>query len=384
MGGGIADLGRIVLGKRTAGELRLQGAGPDGTGLDRGIEYESPEDKALRGPYETGCREGHKCVELWLQRHRVDRVVKVFMQDLYVPPVSLRQVVADLNAYYALLTDGTVLPIVGELYDAGQAECSEWAGITQIAAHTRAVFGLKQDGSVTWAGRPLGNANCNWFHGWGPITRIVTRISTQLVIGINGGTPYYETLRNTNCVGYTTTQAALWAPINSLDSVIDADVGGGGVTANACALFLHASGSVSYVGQLPNGAVAQVGGWTDIVQVTTNGNNSFGLRADGTCLATGSNTAQVNTVSAWTGMRQLLAWGDVVYGLKQNGTIVAHGNGQPLMTPFEGGGFVQISNGVGQLIARTSCNVVASCRTTDTQEIKDLTADANSLFDYCL
>jgi alpha-tubulin suppressor-like RCC1 family protein len=72
-----------------------------------------------------------------------------------------------------------------------------------------------------------------------------------------------------------------------------------------------------------------VGGWTDIIQVAAGAYHTVGLKADGTVVAVGRNEYGECNVGGWTGIIQVSAGGGLAgghtVGLKADGTTVAVG-----------------------------------------------------------
>jgi uncharacterized repeat protein (TIGR02543 family) len=96
-------------------------------------------------------------------------------------------------------------------------------------------------------------------------------------------------------------------------------VAGGGHTVG-----LTSDGTVVAVGYNNRGQ-CNVGGWTDITQVTAGWEHTVGLRSDGTAVAVGSNQHGQCNVGGWTDIIQVFAGGGHTVGLKADGTVVAVG-----------------------------------------------------------
>ena len=69
-----------------------------------------------------------------------------------------------------------------------------------------------------------------------------------------------------------------------------------------------------------------VGGWTDIVQVTGDGHHTVGRKSDGTVVAVGDNVVGQCDVGGWTGIVQVAAGYQHTLGRKSDGTVVAAGD----------------------------------------------------------
>jgi hypothetical protein len=88
---------------------------------------------------------------------------------------------------------------------------------------------------------------------------------------------------------------------------------------------LKSDGTVVAVGDNDYGQ-CEVGGWTDIIEVTTGFLYTVGLKADGTVVAAGLNEYGECNVGGWTGITQVAALGQHTVGLKSDGTVVAVGS----------------------------------------------------------
>jgi hypothetical protein len=77
---------------------------------------------------------------------------------------------------------------------------------------------------------------------------------------------------------------------------------------------------VNYYGQ------CDVGGWTDIIQVTAGSYHTVGLTNSGTVVAVGRNAEGQCNVGSWTGITQVAAGRWHTVGLKTDGTVVAVGD----------------------------------------------------------
>jgi len=88
---------------------------------------------------------------------------------------------------------------------------------------------------------------------------------------------------------------------------------------------LKADGTVVAVGENYYGQ-CDVGGWTDIIQVTVGYDRTVGIKSDGTVVAVGNNAFGKCDVGAWTNIIQVATGYDHTVGLKTDGTVVAVGS----------------------------------------------------------
>ncbi|MHB1451376.1 MAG: cell wall-binding repeat-containing protein, partial [Coriobacteriia bacterium] len=87
------------------------------------------------------------------------------------------------------------------------------------------------------------------------------------------------------------------------------------------------------IGRRPDGTCIAVGTvaaavatWTNVIDVAVGEAHAVGLRADGTVVATGSNSSHQCDVSSWTDIVQVAAGYDHTVGLRSDGTVVAVGS----------------------------------------------------------
>ena len=69
-----------------------------------------------------------------------------------------------------------------------------------------------------------------------------------------------------------------------------------------------------------------VGGWTDIIQVSAGSDHTVGLKSDGTVVDLGDHSSGRCNVGGWTDITQVAAGGGHTIGLKSDGTVVAVGD----------------------------------------------------------
>jgi alpha-tubulin suppressor-like RCC1 family protein len=114
------------------------------------------------------------------------------------------------------------------------------------------------------------------------------------------------------------------------DSVMTLDTAAGNVTPMVAAagdntVGLKSDGTVVAVGWDEYGQ-CNVGGWTDIIQVAASDVHTVALKSDGTVVAVGWNSSGRCDVGSWTDIIQVAANRQHTVGLKSDGTVVAVGN----------------------------------------------------------
>jgi hypothetical protein len=87
---------------------------------------------------------------------------------------------------------------------------------------------------------------------------------------------------------------------------------------------VKSDGTVVAVG-LNHYGQCDVGGWTDITQVTAGSTHTVGLKSDGAVVGVGYNGVGQCNVGGWTDIAQVAAGYQYTVGLKSNGTVVAMG-----------------------------------------------------------
>ncbi len=345
---------RIRLARRTPVHMRMQGANPGAEpsqGLQAGLYSRQPEDAPLRGPYETGCvRPGTLCYDLHLAKGRSDRIVTLFMQEEYIPPVTLKQVACGRDAIYGLLTDGTVI-MCGQGLGRGESDCEDWTDIVFIDGCYGYVVGIKSDGSVVVAGEPF-SGYLGDFATWGSVVKVSA--GQSYCIGLTANGALHTATYNVKTWKDRAGTVADWTNVT--------DVTGKEQHIVAC----FQDGHVQVGGYVAAGAVhvTEVDAWTDVVQVGATANGSYGRKSDGDMLACGSltnNYQLIQTVSSWTGITDFSAQGSVL-GLKEDKTVVAAGQ---LFETYgtriqDWTGILQVANWASLFAGRRSCDALAS------------------------
>ena len=99
---------------------------------------------------------------------------------------------------------------------------------------------------------------------------------------------------------------------------------------------LRANGTVVTTGS------HDVGNWTTIVSVITSGEHTIGLRADGTAVATGNNDFGECNVETWTEIVAVSVDDNVTYGVRADGTVVAAGRNRMLKDEADSGTVIAV------------------------------------------
>ena len=271
-----------------------------------------------------------------------------------------------------LKADGTVV-VVGR--PANKAlEVSNWKNIQAIATSANLTVGLREDGSLVWAGIQGGSqepANSTPLPGWQDICEISgsATLSNLKLIGLREDGTAVIHLDHKHVTANIDDWSDLMTPeqqrklVSTSDSPteekqarLDAEklyedgkireaalafwklgdedrcrelwrkaaVQKSVATGSYFAIGLKADGTVLSTGENTNGK-RNVGEWKDIIAVAAGPEHTLGLRANGTVIATGSNSYGECNVSDWTNIIQIDAGGRGSFGLKADGTVVAAG-----------------------------------------------------------
>ena len=224
---------------------------------------------------------------------------------------DVRKVWAGAYRTLGLRGDGSVLDTMGIV--------SSWTDIVDIKAanahggetHT---VGLRSDGTVVAVG-PNRYGECN-VDDWTDIVSIATSGYTTVGIKKDG---------SVLAVGYINDRSALfdWTDITAVET--------GEIGSSNCTIGLKKDGTIVTSGELPNGFDFRE--WTDIVSINVafgaaSGyfpSSAIGLRSDGTVVKAGGSYGNMEGVEFWTDIKKIVLSSGNTYGLRFDGTIVATG-----------------------------------------------------------
>lgn len=366
------DLAKVALPPRNPKSMRLQGRISPGLwdgcqelqgGQDAGIFYTQPEHRPLRGPFTTGCwQDNTLCYEAFLQQHRTDQVVDVWLQQECVLPVTLQQIAAGFHNAYALLTDGTVLH-VGD-GSSGEGDCTQWTGIQKIAATEKMVLGLSESG-IQFAGDYNVGSEPPTFSTWVDIVDI--HCSWANIVGLCAdGTVQYH---GPASLGMEAT-IATWSNVKKV------------IASRYHALALFHDGTCAGAGTYGTAEsyYDNVSSWSNIVDIAASEISSHGLTANGLVVSAGD----ITEPSTWTNITSLCAESLMVLGIKNtpDRRVVSAGMYTGCSGPSPFSDWINIEEcalGRNQYLGRTSCNVFA-CGSDD----YGTASGAETFFDYCL
>lgn len=205
-----------------------------------------------------------------------------------------------------LKSDGTVVA-VGDSSD-GQCRVSGWRNIVAIAAGYYHTVGLKADGTCVAAGRSSNGVNVSNLRN---IVDIKARYHTLALKA--DGTCIACDGNNNNNNNYGQCNVSNWSNIIAIATGHNLSVG------------LKADGTCVATGQNSDGQ-CNVSDWSDIVSITSEFYFTAGLKADGTCVAVGLNDSGQCNVSGWSNIVAIAVGANHTVGLKPDGTVVAVGD----------------------------------------------------------
>ena len=285
----------------SAGYEHTVGLRADGTVVATGNNY-----------YWNGERVGHLDVESWTN------IIAISTGPAHT--VGLR-------------ADGTVVA-VGDNYDwwygerLGRLDVESWTDIVAISAGTHTV-GLKSDGTVITAG-------VDWYHmhnveGWTDIIAISTDIGLDghpLTFGLRSNGSVVNSRWTEDNYDFDDIFAGFSSGIIAISSSEDGFLVG-----------LRNDGTVITNGFGWDHRQSDVESWTEIVAISAGLSHTVGLKADGTVVAVGDNSAGQLNVGFWTNIvtvaaghfysfddeRERHIHGFTV-GLRTDGTVVAAGD----------------------------------------------------------
>ena len=200
---------------------------------------------------------------------------------------------------------------------------SHWRDIVAISADTYSTVGIKADGTAIWTGQDLpyeGNLPDagNWkdFVDFAAADKPTIYDETGTLIGLKSDGTVVDS-------GYFSQKYPVMWKVGL--TLAFKNVAMSASTYHA--VFLKENGLVLPIGD-SSSAACQVKDWQDIVQVCATGNSSvtYGLKADGTMVATKDPSPYAHEereVLKWKDIIAFSANGDWVVGLKSDGTLVS-------------------------------------------------------------
>ena len=202
-----------------------------------------------------------------------------------------------------------------------------WSNIADVAAGEGYTIGLREDGSVVYAGADFSGAGRR-ISAWTDIERIEVSGEKNYVIGYRkDGRICIETLYEWGPYSSWDTN---WAEMNltAWTDIRKAYIG------NAFCLGLKNDGTVLYIAADADAEdkVRDVSRWNGIVQLATNGYDlAVGLKADGTVVTNNKSAlaeqgaywgSSWGNESGWNNIRQLVNRGTGIYAIKRDGTVL--------------------------------------------------------------
>ena len=155
------------------------------------------------------------------------------------------------------------------------------------------------------------------------IALVVSLILPASVAGASVAVPLLDD-RSISHLAVDSSSAAPAMALNTPQGQVTPMVAAGGDEYGGHMVGLKSDGTVIAVGDNEYGQ-CDIGGWTDITQVSAGTYHTVGLRSDGTVVAVGGNFGGQCDVDGWTDITQVAAGLQHTVGVKADGTVVAVG-----------------------------------------------------------
>ncbi len=205
------------------------------------------------------------------------------------------------SQFVCLKKDGLVLSV-------GDIKCSEqistWKDIKKAYVKDNAIYGIKDDGTVVYAGNTE-YANAEYIYSWENVDSLYLADKHMLALTKNATVRAIGSNENGQC------DVDEWYDIIGL-AVAFHSVG------------LSKDGKVHATGE-NNFGECDVSSWQDIVQVAAGNFYTVGLTSMGKVVATGLNSCGQCNVNDWTNIKEIFALGNMTIGLRFDGRVVTTG-----------------------------------------------------------
>lgn len=268
--------------------------------------------------------------------------------------------------FVALKENNTVVAFgVG---DKLKQQVTTWKDIDKIYVKNDAVFGVRNDGTVIYAG-DCEYEKAEYVYSWENIESLslgekhliaLTKNSTAIAIGLNSNgecdvedwydivqiVSSYHTvgLSKSGKVNATGENNFGECDVKSWQDIVQVAVG------EFYTLGLTSSGKVLATG-LNSCGQCNVGDWANIKKIYAKGNISIGLRYDGKVVTAGKNSYYYGDIKNWNRIKDIVVSNNRIVGIEQDGTVRVAG--KPYKN-FVNGEWVDIKN-----VAISSNNIVA-------------------------
>ncbi|RXE57891.1 dockerin type I domain-containing protein [Acetivibrio mesophilus] len=224
-----------------------------------------------------------------------ERVNAAGMEKLELERPKVGNVMIDATYYTTakLRQDGTVITV--GLNKNGQCDTENWKDIVQVSTNSSHTVGLKADGTVVATGLDF---NFKGVEEWSDIVQVAAGDSYTVGLKKDGTLVVTGEYRK-DCPSWT--------------DIVQ-------IAAGYSVVGLKKDGTVVADGVNRYGE-CDVDGWTEIIQIATQGYITAGLKKDGTVVATGLSKDGQCDVSYWKDIVQIDV-GSYIAGVKEDGTII--------------------------------------------------------------
>jgi alpha-tubulin suppressor-like RCC1 family protein len=253
------------------------------------------------------CYIGPASNEYHIARERAKAEIKERLNDLEKKRKLIRpyrnRIAAGETHMVKINEDGTVTTTGGNEYN--QCDTQDWRDIVAVSAGESHTLGLRKDGTVMAVGKNDSN-QCNT-QDWSNIIRIATGLSQSAGLAKDG------------TVVYAGNDESIPSTIAEWSEIIDISIGEYNVVG------LKADGSIVMTKQKE---IDYEHNWRDIVEISVSAyysSNLYGLKANGTVIASYPHSSGDCFVYNWTGIVAISAGASHVVGLKSDGTVTATG-----------------------------------------------------------
>ena len=289
------------------------------------------------------------------------------------------------NTQFVALKENNTVIALG-ISDKLKQQTTTWKNIDRIYVKKDAVFGVREDGTVIYAGE-ADYESIEYIYGWENIESLslgekhivaLTKNATAHAIGANSNgecdvdewydivqlaTAYHTVgLRKDGKVCATGENNFGECDVKSWQDIVQIAVG------EFYTLGLTASGKVLATG-LNSCGQCNVGDWANIKKIYAKGNMSIGLRYDGRVVTAGKNSYHYGDVKNWVRIKDIVVSNNRIVGIELDGTV--HVAGKP---------YRNFVNGKWNEVAKVviSSNNIVGIRDNGTLISNEL------LFGYCL
>ncbi len=286
--------------------------------------------------------------------------------------------------FVCLKNNGRVVALGTE--DRLEQQITTWENIEKIYVKDDAVFGIREDGTVIYAGK-CDYERAEYIYSWGNVESLsfgekhlvaLTKNNTTYSVGANSNgecdveewydiiqlaTAYHTVgLRKDGKVNATGENNFGECDVKSWQDIVQVAVG------DFYTLGLTSSGKVLATG-LNSCGQCNVSEWANIKRIYAKGNMSIGLRYDGKVVTAGKNTYHYGDIKNWVRIKDIVVSSNRIVGIEYDGTVRA--SGKPYKN-FVNGNWTEVKN-----VVINNNNIVAL------KENGTLISN-NAVFGYCL